>query len=114
MYFVAPSSIPERHVACRLSMVVGISGPLAWEQSDDPCAPTIPSIIVMADGNQIWDLGAKFTLTNLGECGTGFCRYHLTHPDLTHELDGLQQFLQYVFHQIGGHELDGLQQFCST
>jgi hypothetical protein len=102
MFFTTPSSIPARHVACRLSMVVGISGPLAWEKPEDPCAPTLPCIAGMADGSQVWNLGAEFTLTEFGECGTGFHKYQLTHPKLTHELEGLQQFLEYVFDQIGG------------
>lgn len=105
MFFAAPSSIRARHVACRLSMVVGISGPLAWECPEDPCAltlPTLPCIAGMADGRQVWNLGAEFTLIEFGECGPGFNKYQLTHPKLTHELDGLQQFLEYVFDQIGG------------
>ena len=96
--FEVPNSpdkwFPARHVACRMAMMTGMSGPLAWDDQDDS---TIPS----QDGN-IWDLGMGFKLEDIGmdldTDQTGLSKkYRLTHPELIQELEGLQQFVEWVF-----------------
>jgi hypothetical protein len=77
-----------------MAMMVGISGPLAWDDQDDS---TIPS----QDGN-IWDLGMGFILEDMGmdldTDQTGLSKkYRLTHPELTQELEGMRQFIEWVF-----------------
>ena len=89
-------NVPERYVACRLAMMMaGNSGPLAWEEVDDPCATTIPTL-----GANGWDLGDRFLLTRLGEFsseGETYDEYQLTHPELDRELLDMQAFLEWVF-----------------
>lgn len=99
--FVSPSSVPERHVACRLTMMMaGIGGPLAWEASADPYDLYIPSIIASnGEDNHVWDLGAGFILTGKGESG-GFRNYQLTHKELDHELRSMQQFIEWALDQL--------------
>ena len=90
--FQTASNIPERHVACRLSMIAGISGPLAWESPDEICTPAYPQ----ETEKNTWDVGAGFTLIILNEHdGLRTCR--LTHPELTHTLRDLQRFLEWTF-----------------
>ena len=91
--FTVPSTISDRHVACRLSMIVGISGPLAWDNQDDCFAPQFPHLF---DGSPItWGLGGGFILTILSESNTSRT-YKLTHDEIDSELRGMRPFLEWI------------------
>ena len=96
MFFIAPSSIPARHVACRMSMLVGCGEPLAWEDPTDPCAPLAPCITQSKDGMNIWQIGADFTLTECSKSEPNHI-YQLTHPELSQELEGMRLYVEWVF-----------------
>jgi len=102
--FTVPSTISDRHVACRLSMIAGVSGPLAWDDQDD----SLISIPHLLNNNPItWDLGMGFTLTIMSESDTSrrFDRriggnlprtYKLTHNEIDSELHGMRPFLEWI------------------
>ena len=87
MEFFVNNRVSERHVACRMAMMVGTSGPLAWGSQD--CGP--PHIIAKTPDGYIWDLGGGFTLTRLAPE-----QYRLTHPELQ-EIKSFNDFLEWEF-----------------
>ena len=92
MEFFVNGRILERHVACRMAMLVGTSAPLAWGPQDDG----LPNIVAQTPDGYVWDLGGDFKLTKLERE-----RYRLTHPELPAEdAAGLQKFVEWEFRRI--------------
>ena len=87
MEFFVNSRVSERHVACRMAMIVGTSSPLAWGAQD----VGLPSIVAQTPDGYIWDLGGEFTLTRLAPE-----QYRLTHPELQ-EIKSFNDFLEWEF-----------------
>jgi len=92
MEFFVNNRISERHVACRMALLVGTSGPLAW----GPQEFGLPNIVTQTPYGYVWDLGNEFKLTRMAHE-----RYRLSHPDLTAEdVQGMRDFLEWEFRRI--------------
>lgn len=79
-----------RFVACRMAMITGLEGPLAWDE------PTNTSGSMPSRNGNIWDLGNCFRLEDLGG-ELDQKKYKLIHPELDRELEGLKPFVEWLF-----------------
>jgi len=87
MEFYVNNRVSERHVACRMAMLVGTSDPLAWGPQD----VGLPGIVAQTHDGYVWDLGSDFKLTRMAPE-----RYRLAHPDLK-EVETFKDFLEWEF-----------------